>query len=75
MTPLDLATFEEIGEELKTRFANVAVIVNAPLVVEPGDQQRFYYEGNPNVLLGLLMTLQYDVLRSKEETTKEGDEV
>lgn len=74
MVELQLATFREIVEELSKRFKNVGVIVNNP-IDEKDDLQRYLFTGDPNVLLGLTVSLQMAIHRSKEDDTEDTDDV
>lgn len=67
------ASFDDIMEELATRYPQVILICHREKFEEDGELQRYRYCGGPNVLLGLLATVQYAVIRDKEDQTEDVD--
>jgi len=74
MTPteehLALASFDEIAKELGRRFPHYALVANEQVLV---DGSRFLerqgYQGDFNVLLGLIDSLHDAVLERKKQDT------
>jgi len=70
MTPteehLALASFDEIAKELGRRYPHYAMVANEQVLVD-GSRflERHGYQGNFNVLLGLLDTLHAAILARK----------
>lgn len=69
---LELASFEEIAEELSKRFENSVIIGHRAITHDPtfNAHQKYFYSGDPNIVLGLLDTVHYDVLMSKLQSTE-----
>ncbi len=74
-TNIELASFQEIIEELGSRFENIAVIVSRPCTGHEETLQRSGYKGDHDILLGLITTLQYEILKDKEEGTSLTDDI
>ena len=74
---LELASFDDIAEELGKRFENMVIIGAKPIVNDPGfnTQQRYRFSGDPNTVLGLLDTVHYNVLLEKERLTESTEDV
>ena len=74
---LELASFDDIAEELAKRFENMVIIGQKPITHEPGfnAQQRYRFSGDPNTVLGLLDTVHYNVLLEKERLTEDTTDV
>jgi hypothetical protein len=75
MTPteehLALASFDEIATELGRRYPQYALVANEQVLVD-GTKflERHGYQGNFNVLLGLLASLHAAVLERKHSETQ-----
>jgi len=65
-TALELASFDEIAKELGRRYPQYALVANEQVLVD-GSRflERHGYQGNFNVLLGLLDTLHAAILARK----------
>lgn len=74
---LELASFDDIAEELGKRFENMVIIGHKSIAHEPGfnSQQRYRFSGDPNTVLGLLDTVHYNVLIEKERLTEDTTDV
>lgn len=68
---LQLASFDEIAKELGRRFPQYALVANEQVLVD-GTKflERHGYQGNYNVLLGLIDTLHAAVLARKQSETQ-----
>lgn len=67
------ATFDDIMNELSTRYQNVVLIGHREKFEDDRELQRYRYCGNPNVVLGLLTTVEHSVIRDKENDTVDDD--
>lgn len=74
---LELASFDDIAEELGKRFENMVIIGHKAIKEEAGfnAQQRYRFSGCPNTVLGLLDTVHYNVLLEKERLTEDTEDV
>lgn len=74
---LELASFDEIAEELAKRFENMVVIGHKSIMHESefNAQQRYRFSGDPNTILGLLDTVHYNVLLEKEHGTEDTEDL
>jgi hypothetical protein len=70
-TSLELASFDEIAKELGRRYPQYALIANEQVLVD-GSRflERHGYQGNFNVLLGLIDSLHDAVLARKKQETQ-----
>jgi hypothetical protein len=73
MTPqvaLELASFDELAQELARRFPHYALIVNEQVMIEASKYlERQAFKGEYNVLLGLIDTLHDTVSAQKKRDT------
>lgn len=65
-TPLALASFEEIAQELGKRYPSYALVTSEQVLVDGTTSiERHGYQGNFNVLIGMLASLHDAVITRK----------
>lgn len=68
---LELASFDDLAQELGRRYHDYALIANEQVLVDDSKfLERHGYKGNFNVLLGLIDSLHDAVLAKKKQETQ-----